>query len=84
VYIEPFPSYSPELNPNEFVWTYYKRDLSTERPHDIVNELLPQLIRLTKNVRVRRELLRSFVTASDLPILFNSWGVAYFVATSSS
>jgi len=66
LHIEPFPSYAPELNPDEFVWTHYKRELSNGRPLEI-DKLMADLIRLTKQVRKRPDLLRSFVTASDLP-----------------
>lgn len=66
LHIESFPAYAPELNPDEGVWGHYKGQMANGRP-DNVNELLSILTRLTKKVRSRSALLRSFITASDLP-----------------
>ena len=66
VHVCQFPGYAPELNPDEFVWSYYKRELSNGRPMDI-DELLGDLVRISRKVRKRSRLLRSFVVASDLP-----------------
>jgi hypothetical protein len=41
--IEHFPSYAPELNPDEGVWALAKRDLANGRPEDI-EELVKDLI----------------------------------------
>jgi transposase len=64
--VEPFPGYSPDLNPDEFVWTHFKAALANGCP-DTLDELLTTLGRLTRQARRRPDLLRSFVTASDLP-----------------
>ena len=40
--IEYFPSYAPELNPDEGVWSLAKRDLANSRPDD-VDELVEQM-----------------------------------------
>jgi transposase len=66
LHCERFPSYAPGLNPDEFVWRRFKGELANRRP-DSVAELLRTLCRTTKKVHKRRDLLRSFVTASDLP-----------------
>lgn len=66
LHIESFPAYAPELNPDEHVWAHYKGQLANGRP-DNVDELLSILGRLTKKVRRRSSLVRSFITASDLP-----------------
>lgn len=66
LHVTRFPAYAPELNPDEFVWTYYKRELSNGRPMN-VDELLDDLLRLSRKVRKRPDLLHSFVAASDLP-----------------
>ena len=71
LHIESFPAYAPELNPDEGVLGHYKRALANGRP-DNVGELLDILSRLTKKVRSRPALLRSFITASDLPPLLRS------------
>jgi transposase len=66
LHVEPFPGYAPELNPDEFVWTYYKHELANGKPTDVA-ELMEDLCRITQRVRRRPDLLRSFVAASDLP-----------------
>ena len=66
LHCESFPSYAPELNPDEFVWHHFKGKLANGRP-DNVDELMDTLCRITIKVRKRQDLLRSFVTASDLP-----------------
>jgi putative transposase len=66
LHCERFPSYTPELNPDEFVWTYFKGKLANGRP-DNVDDLLETLCRITQKAQKRQGLLRSFVAASDLP-----------------
>lgn len=66
LHIEWFPSYAPELNPDEFVWTHCKNALANSRP-DNVDELLDRLCRVAREIRRRPHLVRSFVQASDLP-----------------
>ena len=66
LHCEPFPGYAPELNPDEWVWRYLKHELANGRP-DNLEELLEELCRLTNEVRKRKDLLLSFVTASKLP-----------------
>ena len=66
LHVEKLPGYAPELSPDEFVWAHFKRSLANGHP-DNVDELLTTLCRLTKKVRRRPALIRSFVTASDLP-----------------
>lgn len=66
LHVEKFPAYAPELNPDELVWTHYKRELANGRP-DNIEELLVELGRITRTVRKRPALIRSFVTASKLP-----------------
>ena len=66
LHIERFPGYAPDLNPDEFVWAHFKATLANGRP-DNLEELMTALCRITKKARQRPELLRSFVTASELP-----------------
>jgi transposase len=66
LHVEPFPGYAPDLNPDEFVWTHFKATLANGRP-DNLDELMAALCRITKKARKRPELLRSFITASELP-----------------
>ena len=66
LHCERFPSYAPELNPDEWVWRHMKHELANSRP-DNLDELMESLCHLTKKARKRKELVASFVTASDLP-----------------
>jgi putative transposase len=66
LHLEWFPSYAPELNPDELVWAYFKATLANGHPRNL-EELERTLSRLTKDVRRRPNLIRSFVTGSQLP-----------------
>lgn len=64
--VYPFPAYAPELNPDEFVWTKAKRDLSNSAPKDI-RDLGRRLGRSTRRLQQSQRLLWSCIFASDLP-----------------
>lgn len=66
LHVHPFPPYAPELNPDEFVWTTSKRDLSNSAPKDI-GELKHHLRRSTRRLQRSQRLLWSCIFASDLP-----------------
>jgi transposase len=66
LYIEHFPSYAPELNPDEGVWSLAKRELANGRPND-VQELMHDLIRAIEKTRKSPGRLRGCVLQSDLP-----------------
>ena len=55
--IEHFPSYAPELNPDEGVWSLAKRQLANGRPYD-VDELMEDVIRAMERIRRSRTKLR--------------------------
>ncbi len=61
-----FPGYSPELNPDEWVWSHLKKhELASYAPHDLAE--LSRGVRLSvMRMRVRPQLIRSFVAASHL------------------
>jgi transposase len=61
-----FPGYAPELNPDEFVWTQAKRELSNI-DHDGLVPLTRHVIRSLRRIRRSQALLRSCLYASDLP-----------------
>ena len=66
VEVHRFPGYSPELNPDEWVWRHRKiHELASYTPHD-VKELARELRNAGKRMRVRPKLIRSFVAASHL------------------
>jgi transposase len=61
-----FPGYSPELNPDEWVWSHLKKhELASYTPQD-VKELSRELRRAVVRMRVRPKLNRSFVAATHL------------------
>ena len=61
-----FPGYSPELNPDEGVWSHLKKhELASYAPHD-VKELRRGLRLGEMRKRDRRRLIRSFVKAAHL------------------
>lgn len=64
--VEHFPSYAPELNPDEGVWSQAKRDLTNGRPDDI-EELAQDLIRSIDRIRRSPAKLRYCVLQSELP-----------------
>lgn len=64
--IEHFPSYAPDLNPDEGVWALAKRDLANGCPTDI-EELMDDVIRAIDGIRASREKLRGCILQSDLP-----------------
>jgi len=64
--IEHFPSYAPELNPDEGVWALAKRDLANGCPHN-VDELMRDLIRSIDRIRRSPTKLRGCIRQSELP-----------------
>ena len=66
VEVHRFPSYAPELNPDEFVWTQAKRELSNI-DHDGLVPLTLHVVRSLQHIGRSQALLRSCIRASDLP-----------------
>jgi len=66
LHLEWFPGYAPELNPDEWVWAHFKAKLANGHP-DTLDDLMASLCRITKSVNKRPDLIRSFITGSDLP-----------------
>lgn len=64
--VYPFPAYAPELNPDEFVWTKARRDLSNSAPTDL-RDLTQRLHRSIRRLQRAQRLLWSCIFASDLP-----------------
>ena len=66
LHLEPFPSYAPEVNPDEGVWSYLKRALGNGRPdtlEELAEDLTGELHKLSRSQR----LLRGCIEQSDLP-----------------
>ena len=64
--IEHFPSYAPELNPDEGVWSLAKGELANGRPDDI-DELMADLAASLERIRRSPAKLRGCIIGSDLP-----------------
>ena len=67
--IEYFPSYAPELNPDEGVWSQAKQYLANSCP-DNGDELLDDVIRYIDHIRESSDKLRGCIMQSDLPLFF--------------
>ena len=65
--IEHFPSYAPQLNPDEGVWSLAKHELANSCPKD-VEELMEDVIRSINRIRASPEKLRGCILQSELPI----------------
>ena len=64
--LEFLPPYSPELNPDEWLWRYLKHvELANFAPRDLA-ELKVALRGAVQRIRMRPSLMRSFLKASDL------------------
>lgn len=61
-----FPAYTPQVNPDEFVWTKAKNSLANGCPKDL-DELGRRLRGTMHRVRNSQRLLRSCIHASELP-----------------
>ena len=66
LHIEYFPSYAPELNPDEGVWAQAKRELANSCPRD-VDELMEDILRSIDGIRSSPQKLRGCILQSDLP-----------------
>jgi transposase len=66
LHIEHFPSYAPELNPDEGVWAQAKQELANSCPKD-VDELMEDILRSIDGIRSSPEKLRACILQSDLP-----------------
>ena len=63
---ERFPSYAPELNPDEGVWSLAKRALANSCPHDL-EELVEHVINSINGIRNSAQKLRGCIVQSELP-----------------
>jgi transposase len=64
--IERFPSYAPELNPVEYLWSSGKRREFANFCPDTPVEMRHQMRRYTRRVRQDQQLLYGFLCASKL------------------
>jgi transposase len=66
LHIEHFPSYAPELNPDEGVWSLAKRALANSCPNDL-EELVEDVIHSINRIRNSTYRLRGCIAQSELP-----------------
>jgi len=66
LHIEHFPSYSPELHPDEGVWSLAKRELANSCPDD-VEELMADILGSIGRIRTSPQKLRGCIVQSELP-----------------
>jgi transposase len=66
LHLEHFPSYAPELNPDEGVWSLAKRVLANSCPNDI-EELIEDVIGSINDIRTSHQKLRGCIVQSELP-----------------
>ena len=66
LYIEHFPAYAPELNPDEGVWSLAKRTLANSCPNDL-EELVEDVIQSINGIRNSTQKLRGCIVQSELP-----------------
>ncbi|HWZ44784.1 MAG TPA: IS630 family transposase [Candidatus Saccharimonadales bacterium] len=66
LHIEHFPSYTPELNPDEGVWSLSKRELANSCPKDR-DELMENIIRSIDGIGRSPTKLRGCIVQSELP-----------------
>jgi putative transposase len=64
--IEHFPSYAPQLNPDEGVWSLAKRELANSCPND-VDELMENILGSIEAIRNSPQKLRGCIAQSELP-----------------
>jgi transposase len=63
--IEHFPSYAPELNPDEGVWSLAKRELANSCPND-VDELMDYILGSIEGIRHSAKKLHGCIAQSEL------------------
>lgn len=67
LWVEYFPAYAPELNPDEGVWSLSKRELANSRLLDL-DELIAEVIRSIEQIRRSPQKLRGCILQSELPV----------------
>jgi transposase len=70
LHLELLPPYAPELNPNEYGWSYLKCNSLANYCPDKLENLQTKAKHAAGRVRSQQELLKGFVRATGLPIRF--------------
>ena len=71
IHLEFFPSYAPELNPNEYGWSYLKTGALANFCPDAVEDLHARVLVAAQDAASQQRLLQGFVAGSKLPIILN-------------
>lgn len=66
LHVEHFPSYAPEVNPDEAVWSLAKRALANGRPDDVI-DLLVDVAQVLDRIAASSPKLRGCIEQSALP-----------------
>lgn len=71
LWIEYFPSYAPQLNPDEGVWSLAKRGLANGCPKN-VDELMEDILGSIERIKASHNTLRGCILQSELPAFLRS------------
>lgn len=69
VHLEFLPPYAPELNPNEYGWSYLKCGALANYCPDDVEQLRGMVVVAASDAASQQSLLRGFVRGTKLPIV---------------
>ena len=67
VHLEFLPGYAPELNPNEYGWSYLKTGRLANYCQMDVDDLHARVVVAAEEASGEQKLLRSFIHATGLP-----------------
>lgn len=70
LHVQLLPAYAPELNPNEYGWSYLKCHTLANHAPDNVEELAEAVRSKTEEIQTQQRLLRGFMKATKLPLRF--------------
>jgi putative transposase len=70
LHVEYFPSYAPELNPTEYLWSWLKTNPLANRSAADLDDLTDDVLHASEPVFTNQTLLRGFVAATGLPFQF--------------
>lgn len=68
IHLEFLPPYAPELNPNEYAWSYLKTGALANFCPDDLEQLYKNVLEAAQVVTTQQDLLRAFVRGTKLPI----------------
>ena len=64
--LHPLPAYAPDLNPDEFVWSYMKNNGVSKKPLKKNESLKARVEQDLNRIKGNRELVRSFFCADSV------------------